>query len=180
MHSKAKLFESLLSFYFSKFNIRRIRLVGRGRTIGNRVTCNRVPEFESLILRQINRDTFSCSCLFYFGAELDEIRLCSRRVANRVRKCGERGVKLACKTLGVQYSKLALNTRVNFASFARSPRFFLGALVFYTAPRPLLCWVVWSCYSQLRTHKNLSTTANYLLFFNILLTLCSHLSATIY
>ena len=30
----------------------RIRLVGRGRTIGNRVTGNTVPEFESLILRQ--------------------------------------------------------------------------------------------------------------------------------
>ena len=40
---------SILNF---KFNTWRIRLVGRGRTIGNRVTGNTVPEFESLILRQ--------------------------------------------------------------------------------------------------------------------------------
>ena len=34
-----------------KLNKWRIRLVGRGRTIGNRVTGNTVLEFESLILR---------------------------------------------------------------------------------------------------------------------------------
>ena len=97
-----------ISFYFSKFNIRRIRLVGRGRTIGNRVTCNRVPEFESLILRQINRDTFSCSCLFYIGAELDEIRLCSRRVANRVRKSNESRRLLASVRLVVTHSPVGM------------------------------------------------------------------------
>ena len=69
----------------------------------------------------------------------------------------------------------------NPGSSSRQPRGFTSGLwFFYAAPRPLLCWVVRSCYSQLRTRKNLSTTANYLLFFNILLTLCSHLSATIY
>ena len=55
VQNEVMLFESqiLQKFAFSKFNIWRIRLVGRGRTIGNRVTGNTVPEFESLILRQI-------------------------------------------------------------------------------------------------------------------------------
>ena len=54
VQNEVMLFESqiLQKFAFSKFNIWRIRLVGRGRTIGNRVTGNTVPEFESLILRQ--------------------------------------------------------------------------------------------------------------------------------
>ena len=44
-------------------NIWRIRLVGRGRTIGNRVTGNTVPEFESLILRQQKRQVLYLSFL---------------------------------------------------------------------------------------------------------------------
>ena len=36
----------------------RSRLVGRGRTIGNRVTGNTVREFESLLLRQIKMPPF--------------------------------------------------------------------------------------------------------------------------
>ena len=68
VQNEVMLFESqiLQKFAFSKFNIWRIRLVGRGRTIGNRVTGNTVPEFESLILRQrktailIQRDCGFC------------------------------------------------------------------------------------------------------------------------
>ena len=45
----------------------RIRLVGRGRTIGNRVTGNTVPEFESLILRQQKRQVLCLS--FFVGYE---------------------------------------------------------------------------------------------------------------
>ena len=37
---------------YNTLAICRIRLAGRGRTIGNRVTGNTVPEFESLILRK--------------------------------------------------------------------------------------------------------------------------------
>ena len=46
VQNEVMLFESqiLQKFAFSKFNIWRIRLVGRGRTIGNRVTGNTVPD----------------------------------------------------------------------------------------------------------------------------------------
>ena len=44
----------------------RSRLVGRGRTIGNRVTCNRVREFESLLLRQAQKH---CKSLILKGLQ---------------------------------------------------------------------------------------------------------------
>ena len=64
----------------------RSRLVGRGRTIGNRVTGNTVREFESLLLRQRYRDIdFGVPVSFFLAVEgLDSTLL--RACTNRVRK----------------------------------------------------------------------------------------------
>ena len=64
----------------------RIRLVGRGRTIGNRVTGNTVPEFESLILRQQKGTPFGVPFLLLrIGFEL-----CPNQVTTRLLRRGER------------------------------------------------------------------------------------------
>ena len=49
----------------------RSRLVGRGRTIGNRVTGKTVREFESLLLRQRNRNSDKRIAVFVTFGVLD-------------------------------------------------------------------------------------------------------------
>ena len=50
----------------AKYDLWRSRVVGRARAIGNRVTGNTVREFESLLLRQTERQAFACLfCLFW-------------------------------------------------------------------------------------------------------------------
>ena len=69
-----------------KKNIWRIRLVGRGRTIGNRVTCNRVPEFESLILRQEKPKSNLFGLGFSFCRRIGRFDSARGYATNRVRK----------------------------------------------------------------------------------------------
>ena len=78
-----------------KLNMWRIRLVGRGRTIGNRVTGNTVPEFESLILRhEMGHRRVS----FFRGGESGSRALFCGRATKRVRKCDEGRCQLASKS----------------------------------------------------------------------------------
>ena len=67
-----------------KLNIWRIRLVGRGRTIGNRVTGNTVPEFESLILRQQKGTPIWCPFLLAKNEILTLFEPCYARLQRDV------------------------------------------------------------------------------------------------
>ena len=105
----------------------RIRLVGRGRTIGNRVTGNTVPEFESLILRQQNRTPHGVLFCCY---ELARFEPASRLVVNRVRKRG----KSRCLLASIRLAEVLFATQK--ASLILRLSFLLATNWIRTLPEP--------------------------------------------
>ncbi len=109
----------------------RIRLVGRGRTIGNRVTGNTVPEFESLILRQRwTKSNLRFCPSFFLAKNWQDSNLLRGFATNRVRKRG----KSRCLLASIRLAEVLFATQK--ASLILRLSFLLATNWIRTLPEP--------------------------------------------